>query len=290
MRLASEPTEEIFLSINKIRININKFKLDLQPYAAEIIGLSTSRPQDLGKLLPGFPDKMVKLQKLGIHRPKESLPGPGDECYSFGKFPPSLESLQLNWTPLRPFTDNIDTLKKFTFIGNMTNLDTILEFMNKISSLERVELYLMNESTGSGYEFKHRPRTPVLEKFKSSLVVHCYHEEVIRYLISRISFSNGANLEIHPDLDRSIGLEYILSNVGDIAKLPTEVELDYVMRRIKLSGPNGSLSLYSVSPEELSSAREGKYPLSFEKTQELSIIPNCSHGQSRSGYSDRYLT
>ena len=239
VRLASEPTKEITLNILAIQYNSDNFSL--QPYTTEIIGLSTGRPQDLRKLLPGFPDKMVKLQKLGIHPLKGSCPKPRDECYSFGKFPPSLESLQLNWIPLRPFTDNINTLKEFTFIGDMTELDTILEFMNKVSSLERVVLWFGN----AGFEYGFvPPLNSVLNDidFKSSLEVHCDCEEVIKYLISRISFSNGANLEIHPDFDRSIGLKYILSNVGDIAKLPTEVELNYVMKRIKLSGPIGSLS------------------------------------------------
>ena len=268
MRLASKPTKEITLSVRKIRDNTVNFSL--RPYATEIIDLSTNISlQDLREVLPGFPDKMVKLQKLGMHRPKGSCQLAPD--YSLGKFPSTLESLKLTWMgPLCLFANKIDTLKEFTFTGDTPELNHILKFMHKVSS-ERVILHLTDKGPGTEYESVLPLDVPVLNDFKSSLVVHCNHKEVIENLISRIRFSNGANLEIKPSSQLSIGLEYILSNVGDIATLPTEAVLDYSTERIKLSGPNGSLTLYSVFPKEVSSALEGKYPLSFEKTQQFSL-------------------
>ena len=59
MRLASEPTKPIPLSMSKIH-QANPDSFSLQPYTTEIEELNTYKFEDFRTVLPGFPDKMVK--------------------------------------------------------------------------------------------------------------------------------------------------------------------------------------------------------------------------------------
>ena len=209
-----------------------------------------TKVEELTQMLPNFPLSTPNLRLLELgHEGFGPLLDPSTD--PFESFPDTLRSLALYDLPLYPSFLKIRTLTELSlrYCAVQPPLDTLLDFLEGNRSLESVDLHIYHEE----YPAQIPRRREVVLNQLHHLSISSWDPMVARTLISTISLRRGTHLNIaFPDEDTELGLNETLSGISTthLLNLPSPTFMAYrsSIRKIHLTGPNGSFSYTHVRP------------------------------------------
>ena len=201
--------------------------------------------EDVTTAFPNFPQSMPNLRSLKISRCEGS-------CWDrfvdpFGSLACSLMSLTLMDIPLYPSFLSLRTLTTLLLIDHNfhLHLNTLLDFLEENRSLQSATLWV---SFAESSLRSSQRQSPIRNRLRY-LSISSIRVIEVQALISNIALQRGARLGIvYPSVNA--GLDEILTGLSTahLSNLPSPTSIVYEIhpRRIRLVGPNGRFSFYSV--------------------------------------------
>ena len=210
----------------------------------EVLSVQFAWAIDLERILPDFPQSMPSLRSLTLESEKDW----DRSTDPFESFAPTLKYISLDSIPLYPSLRKIRTLTELILHDYKFHLqlDTLLDFLEENDSLTRATI---------GIDFIEpslciSQRRVAIKNRLRHLVLTCPGLEESRALISNISLSRGATLDVTCGWTGSgVTVNHLLSGISTshLSNLlsPTTVEHCVDTGTVQLFGPNG-IALFRV--------------------------------------------
>lgn len=232
---------ELRLSVFQARIDAGFFDL-ITPYIqnTEILRIDYI---SLQKTLPSFPRSMPNLRSLSLLSGHLNWNRSTDPFGPLKWLAPALTHLSLTRVPLCPSFLRLRSLADLTLHNYQLDLhlDTLLDFLEEKTSLERVTLRIAFNQPS----FRVSRRRVAIRNRLLSLSIRSIDAMDSEALISNIALQRGALLELTL-YDRNAGSNAVLSVISmtHLSNLESPTHIQYYpdKRGVRLFGPNGSFS------------------------------------------------